>query len=1299
MPFQRTTPVRDGSIPGPASTADTVGPVLTSEPPHGQRIDAPIVFTFSEAVKLGTGTISLSDMRAGVVYDAPLAGNPYLAVSGNTITFTPPMPLAPVEWYSVIISAGAISDLAGNAFYGGSALNVGFTSGLSQVALNLTGTAGVDTLHGSDLADTIDGLAEGDSIFGYGGDDILRGGDETRATTLWAFGDTIKGGAGNDTVYGGAGEDQLYGDEGNDRLFGGDDDDRLYGGAGDDHLDGGAGNDELDGGAGSNMLFGGDGEDTLDAESGSGGTLDGGAGNDLLRGFEGTNYVGGDGDDEILINFTTSHRGPAVVSGGSGNDSITLRVHQVSQAAATISGGDGVDTYHPYAISPSFLGVSTFTVSDFQAGAGGDVVDLLELANVRGGGNAFVNGLVRLVASGGDTEIQLRAPGDRTNSIYYTVLTLKGVRPEQLTAANFTGGMDPKSGTLGLNFSGGAGDDILDGGPGADVLSGLDGNDILNGGAGDDLLEGGAGDDRIGGGAGDNILRGGDGDDSLSGGHDGSSVLEGGAGKDYLSSSYGNDRLSGGDGDDELLLADSGLIGRPGNTVVLSGDAGDDIIRIRSASVPATVLASGGAGADTFIVRAITGLTILDFSREDLLDLRELLALRVRGTITGNPFGALGYLKAVQEGNQVWIHLDSDGATGPNGSELVLKLDNTQLSTLSSAMFAGGYDPSGSTRGLDLRGTPGADTLLGAALDDTIDGGDGADIIDGGAGNDRLVGGDESMAGIGDDIRGGAGNDQLHGGAGEDRLDGGEGDDMLYGDGGNDRLNGGLGNDRLEGGDGNDTLDASQGDDYLSGGAGDDVLAGYRVRQDRPGGTTLDGGDGNDRLYPTSAVKLVLGGAGDDEVVVDADGKAASLAPLLVDMGDGNDRLLFAYAADEARPLRVSGGAGIDTYALLNSSASKFPLLTVTDFQTGAGGDVLDVRSFILGDAGPNPFGQSAFARLVQEGSHVLFQVDPDGSAGAQGWATRAVLENTRVADFTGANFPGGIRPDGGLGGLVLIGGAGADTIDGDILDDTLRGGEGADTLRGNAGADRLHGDGGDDVLLGNDGDDLLDGGAGHDTLNGGEGRDELAGGEGKDVLAGHGGDDRLDGGGGIDTAVFLGARADYLLQAQGQELLVSGLRDSAGDGNDRLSGIERLVFGNAALALDTGPDGNAGQAYRIYRAAFDREPDQVGVGFWIEMLDRGVTLQAVADGFTRGEEFARLYGANPGNADIVTRLYRNILDREPEKGGYDFWLSVLDNKLTDLGTVLAAFSESPENRAAVAELIANGVAYQPFMG
>ncbi|MEW6760495.1 MAG: DUF4214 domain-containing protein [Pseudomonadota bacterium] len=98
-------------------------------------------------------------------------------------------------------------------------------------------------------------------------------------------------------------------------------------------------------------------------------------------------------------------------------------------------------------------------------------------------------------------------------------------------------------------------------------------------------------------------------------------------------------------------------------------------------------------------------------------------------------------------------------------------------------------------------------------------------------------------------------------------------------------------------------------------------------------------------------------------------------------------------------------------------------------------------------------------------------------------------------------------------------------------------------------------------------------------------------------------------------------------------------------------------------------------------------------------MLDRGVSLHAVADGFTRTPEFAELYGANPTNAEIVTRLYQNVLHREPEQGGYDFWLSILDNKKADLGTVLAAFSDSQENQDAVWMLVGNVVYYQPYIG
>jgi hypothetical protein len=96
--------------------------------------------------------------------------------------------------------------------------------------------------------------------------------------------------------------------------------------------------------------------------------------------------------------------------------------------------------------------------------------------------------------------------------------------------------------------------------------------------------------------------------------------------------------------------------------------------------------------------------------------------------------------------------------------------------------------------------------------------------------------------------------------------------------------------------------------------------------------------------------------------------------------------------------------------------------------------------------------------------------------------------------------------------------------------------------------------------------------------------------------------------------------------------------------------------------------------------------------------MDKGTTVQDVANGFVHSAEFATLYGIAPSNADIVTRLYQNVLHREPEKAGFDYWLGVLD-KGTDLATVLAAFSESAENHDGTAELIANGIAYTPYGG
>lgn len=103
------------------------------------------------------------------------------------------------------------------------------------------------------------GGREANTIFGFGGDDILRGNYE------------------NDVVIGGAGNDDLKGHNGNDILLG---DDVRYTpdgidaaglSGGDDTLDGGNGDDILIGGAGNDTLTGGNGADTfqfLEADNG-----------------------------------------------------------------------------------------------------------------------------------------------------------------------------------------------------------------------------------------------------------------------------------------------------------------------------------------------------------------------------------------------------------------------------------------------------------------------------------------------------------------------------------------------------------------------------------------------------------------------------------------------------------------------------------------------------------------------------------------------------------------------------------------------------------------------------------------------------------------------------------------------------------------------------------------------------------------------------------------------------------------------------------------------------------------------
>ena len=177
---------------------------------------------------------------------------------------------------------------------------------------------------------------------------------------------------------------------------------------------------------------------------------------------------------------------------------------------------------------------------------------------------------------------------------------------------------------------------------------------------------------------------------------------------------------------------------------------------------------------------------------------------------------------------------------------------------------------------------------------------------------------------------------------------------------------------------------------------------------------------------------------------------------------------------------------------------------------------------------------------------------------------------------------------------------------------------------------------------------------------------------------------------------MYVGLRSSYDLQTTIGGVKISTLKGS--EGIDTLFDVERLKFADKTTAIDI--YGNAGQAYRIYKAAFDRTPDSGGLGYWIAQMDKGMGVVEVAARFVDSSEFRELYGQNPSNAEFLTKVYSNVLVRTPDTAGLEWWVNEMNNNPTkSWQKVLADFSESSENQANVASLIAKGIPYDPWLG
>lgn len=96
----------------------------------------------------------------------------------------------------------------------------------------------------------------------------------------------------------------------------------------------------------------------------------------------------------------------------------------------------------------------------------------------------------------------------------------------------------------------------------------------------------------------------------------------------------------------------------------------------------------------------------------------------------------------------------------------------------------------------------------------------------------------------------------------------------------------------------------------------------------------------------------------------------------------------------------------------------------------------------------------------------------------------------------------------------------------------------------------------------------------------------------------------------------------------------------------------------------------------RLYTQILGRNPDPAGLNAWTDVLKSGKEQGAkVAQGFITSKEFT---DRNLSDKDYVTILYKTFFDRDPDPSGLQGWLGELDSGLSRLH-VFRGFAESQE--------------------
>jgi len=115
-------------------------------------------------------------------------------------------------------------------------------------------------------------------------------------------------------------------------------------------------------------------------------------------------------------------------------------------------------------------------------------------------------------------------------------------------------------------------------------------------------------------------------------------------------------------------------------------------------------------------------------------------------------------------------------------------------------------------------------------------------------------------------------------------------------------------------------------------------------------------------------------------------------------------------------------------------------------------------------------------------------------------------------------------------------------------------------------------------------------------------------------------------------------------------------------------------------------------QVRALYLEILEREPDNGGWDAWVGAILDGMSLAQVRQNFLTSPEYKALQlkkknaALIPGYRNQVRALYLELLGREPDAGGWDAWVNNMLNGMT-IAQVRQHFMNSPEYKARQAQL------------